>query len=130
MITVSAITLEDLTQDEMLLLVRYCQKCFEPVAVEDLVLRVRRSLAHLYRFSGDAEGVFVLAVGDGGLYVETVAGRAVVKYFDAIYDKIKVTALARGARALYSYSARPALNRLYERRKIKAIATLFKEELR
>src|SRR5580765_1102152 len=99
MISVCSVKLEELTNAELELLVKYCQKCFEPVRFEDLVDRVLSGMACVYRFSGDCTGVFILTVGDGGLYVETVAGKKVVKNFDALYDKIKTTAAACGARA-------------------------------
>ena len=130
MISVSSVRLEDLDHEELTLLVRYCKKCFEPLPFEDLVSRVLSGMACIYRFTGDCTGIFILARGDGGLYIETVAGEKIVKNFDALYDKIKTTAAACGARAIYSYVSRPALERLYERRaKGRRLATLWKEDL-
>lgn len=131
MISVSLASLEDLNENELSLIVKYCAKCFEPLAYEDLVSRVRSGDACIYRFSGDAAGLFILATGDGGLYVETVAGESVVKYFDEIYAKIRSTASACGARRLYSFVSRDSLRRLYDRKTNAApVATLYREELK
>lgn len=130
MISVVSVKLEELTNDELGLLAKYCAKCFEPVSCQDLVNRVRSGLACIYRFTGDCSGVFVLAVGDGGLYIETVAGKDIVRHFEKLHERIKITAAACGARRLYSYASREAIKRLYDRRtSAEPVATLYREDL-
>lgn len=128
MISVGVAKLEDLTNEELRWIVQYCQRCFDPVSHEDLVRRVRTGSATIYRFDGDCSGIFILAVGDGGLYVETVAGEGIVKNFDKLYEKISDVARLCGAEKLYTFSGRPALDRLFSRR-FKKVASLYKEDL-
>ena len=131
MISACIVKLEDLDENELALLVKYCQKCFEPLAYENLVSRVRNGAACIYRFSGACSGIFILATGDGGLYIETVAGKNVVRHFDEIYERIKIVAAACGARRIYSYVSRDSLRRLYARKtKAEAVATLYREDLK
>lgn len=130
MITVKAVKLEELTNGELSLIASYCRECYEPVSLEDFVNRVRNRDAAVYRFEGDSVGIFVLSRGSDGLYVETVAGQNVVKHFEEIHQKVRMVAAAAGAKALYSYVARPALQRLYDRKtKARPVATLYKEKL-
>lgn len=131
MISVLPVKLEDLTDVELGLLVDYCRKCFEPLSYQDLVGRVRNGSAVIYRYSGVTSGIFILATGDNGLYVETVAGKGAVKHFDEIYRKIRVVATAAGAKNLYSFISRPSLRRLYDRKTdAEPVATLYRETLR
>lgn len=129
MIKASQISLEELTNEELTLVAKYCDKCFDPVPVQDFVNRVRAGLASIYRFDGACSGVIVLANADSGLFVETVAGRGSVKFFNEILDEIKRIAKESGAKALYSYAARPGLEHLYKRSGIRPVATLYKEDL-
>ena len=129
MISVTSVRLEDLENEELILLAKYCAKCFDPIPFSDLVNRVRAGAACIYRYSGDADGVFILSTADNGMYLETVAGKTSVKHFDAIYKKVLMTAAACGVKSLYWYSSRPGLEKLLKRTKAKPVATLYREEL-
>lgn len=131
MISVGIVKPENLTREELILLLRYTQKCWKPLPVEDLIYRVRQGVACIYRISGEVSGLFVLAFSDGDFYIETVAGAGVVRHFDQVFEKIKETARAAGARELFGYVARPALEKLYRQHTTaQPVATLWKESLK
>lgn len=130
MIKVDAVKLRDLCLDELKLLVKYKEKCFEHVRDDDLVHKELDGTACVYRISGDIQGIMILSLGNDGIYIDTVAGKNIVANFAELYKKIKVIAAASGARRLYSFVDRPGLARVYDRQTNSApVATLYREEL-
>lgn len=130
MIEVSSVKMGELDIDELKLIVKYKEKCFESFSFDDLVERVRNGLACVYRVTGDSQGIIILSLGNDGIYVDTVAGTNMVRNFEEVYKKIKVIAAASGARKLYSFASRPSLARLYDQHTQAApVATLYREEL-
>lgn len=132
MISISMVRPVELEDSELGLIVQYCNTCWKPFPIEDVIKRVQSGGACIYRVQGpEVKGIVILALSeDNDLYIETVAGKGMVRNFKEVYDAIKQVALSCGAKEIYSYVGRPSLKRLYERRtKATLVAELYKESL-
>lgn len=133
MISTVSVRPEELQDDELKLIVEYCNNCWKPFPIEDVIRRVSSGKACIYRVVNEqVKGIFILALSDDGdLYIETVAGKGMVRNFDAVYEAIKQVAINCGFNEIYGYIGRPALKRLYQKHtKATPIAELYKEKLR
>jgi len=119
--------------EDVFLIDEGCKGSWDKANAYHQINAARNKNAWIFKFTGDAEGIFVFARGntEKELTMTALAGKGFFKHFDEIYSAAKTLAKRAGARRMTGYVSRPGLKRLYERRSGGTpVATLFLEEFK
>jgi hypothetical protein len=97
----------------------------------ELVERALKGQNDIYRITGDAEGVLVVAAEGNKLSVEGFAGKGIVKHFKEFYKQARLLAAVKGLDTLTGYVQRPGIEELYRKHTgAKQVMALWEEKLR
>lgn len=96
----------------------------------ELVERALKGQHEVFRITGDAEGVIVVAADGEKLSVEGFAGKGIVRHFDEFYKQVRLLAALKGLSVLSGYVRREGIAELYRKHTgAKPIVTLWEERL-
>jgi hypothetical protein len=133
MIEIKQISPKDLSDEDLALLELGCSGSYDKATAKDQLKAALGGFAWIFKFTGSANGLFVLArgnVAEREIVMTAVAGKGLIRNFSEVYTEVKKLVKSVGAKRLIGYVSRPGLAATY-RRKTRAlpVATLFSEEL-
>ena len=133
MIKIEQLDPKKLSPEDLVLLEKGCYGSYDKATVKDQVAAAGAGSAWIFRFSGDATGVFVLARGNAEereLVMTALAGKGLIRHFTEVYSEITNLVRNVGTRRLVGYVSRPGLASIYKNKtKARPVATLFSEDL-
>lgn len=133
MIKIEQVQLKDITEEDVKWLERGCLGAWDKTSVKNQVEAIRQHAAWLFRISGDAKGVFVLAIQNRDekiLCMTAMAGQDILRHFAEIYEQIIGICKRSDTKTLVGWVHRPGLQKVYrEHTKGKAVAVAFAEEI-
>ena len=96
----------------------------------ELVERALKNQNEIFRITGDATGVIVVAADGNKLSVEGFAGKGIVKHFAEVYKQVRLLAAVKGLEIISGYVQRPGIAELYRKHTGgKPVLTLWEEKL-
>jgi len=133
MIEIKQLDAKNLSAEDMDLLQKGCYGSYDKANSEDQIKAALLGQAWIFRFSGDASGVFVLSRGNAmekELVMTALAGKGLIKHFTEVYHEIITLAKSVGTKRLIGYVSRPGLASIYKHKtRARPVATLFSEDL-
>lgn len=130
MIKVEPIIFDSLSDSDLEWLLVSCKRCWEDVEPIEYIKNAAEGRCVIYRVSGDAEGIFVLARYGDKAMIEALAGRGFLKHMSEVHDGILDAARKLGAKKVQGYVSRMALAKLYDQKtKGRQVAAVYVEDL-
>lgn len=132
----SQITLDRLTEEELVWLDKVCGWSYDPITLRELLEEVRDNGLTLWRIEGSpAKGLVGTRLlrkrsGGIGLWLELLVGEGLLAEAHTVREAIHEVGRRAGAESLSGETTRPGLARLYERvLGVRPSATVFREDL-
>lgn len=122
---------KDLTPIDIRWLTIGCQDSIDEMSAVDQVKTAIEGSGGIFRIVGDAEGVVVLSRSPKGegLEITCLAGKGLIRHFNAVHDQIIAVARSTGATFVDGYTKQQGLARLYKRLTSAKHAEYFIEDL-
>lgn len=96
----------------------------------ELVERALKGQHEVFKITGNAEGVIIIAVDGEKACVEGFAGKGIVKHFDEFYKQVRLLVASKGLYVLSGYVRRPGIEELYRKHTgAKQVLALWEERL-
>jgi hypothetical protein len=131
MISMTLVPPEELTDSDIRWLVKGCEGSHDGCTPLQQVDAALTGWAAIFRISGDAEGIVVMDYGRDrkNAVITALAGKGLLRHFDAVHKQILATAAAAGASKVSGYVTRVGLATLYKERTKAKMVPMFIEDV-